>query len=127
ERHRLGLAFRGEDPYAAGVAAAAGPRRGARAAPLASRELLVLRALLGRQDLADLGARGLANRRSARLALTLRETAQRHHLLPRVGQDRVEFLLLLGAEPEARHQPLAHLARRPAPADRKSTRLHSSH
>src|SRR5436853_320139 len=37
---------------------------------------------------------------------------RRRHLLRRLGQDRVELLLLLGAEPEAGHEPLPHLTRR---------------
>src|SRR5439155_18130747 len=112
EGHRLGFAVRVEDPDAPGVAATAERRRVARAAAVAARELLVLRALLGREDLANLRAGGLADLRGARLALALGKVPQRRHLLPRLGQDRVELLLLLGAEPEAGHEPLPHLTRR---------------
>src|SRR4029077_4452453 len=76
------------------------------AAALAGAHLVVLGLLLGREHLADAHARGLADARALGLALLLGE---RLHLLARVGEDRVELLLLRGRQVEGLGQPLLHL------------------
>src|SRR5439155_24834898 len=83
-------------------------------AALARAHLVVFRALLGREHLADAAARRLTESRALGLALLLGE---RLHLLARVGEDRVELLLLRRGEVERLGEPLLHLlARGPAAA-----------
>src|SRR5712691_10771836 len=101
-RDGLRLAIGAEDPQAA--------RRGA-AATLAARELVVLRLLLRREDLANARPHPFADALSLALALLLREPGapERDHLLPHVVEDRIDLRLLVGREIERLDEPLAHL------------------
>src|SRR4029450_5035191 len=69
----------------------------AAAAALARAHLVVLRALLGREHLADTRARGFTDARALGLPILLGEA---HHLLARVGEGPIHLcpLLLVGVE-----------------------------
>ena len=97
------------DEHAAGRAALGVAPAGA---ATAARRFVVARLLLGREDLADAQPRGLADPLAALLALVFGSLPQSLHLLPAVLQDRIELLLLLLRELEARDEPLADLLER---------------
>src|SRR3989442_12033131 len=91
------------------------------AAPL-GRELVIARALLGGQHLADAGPHRLEDLLGARLALLLAQprALQRLELAAPVRKDRIELRLLLGGEPQAEHETLAQVLAPPRPARRPS-------
>src|SRR5438128_6590123 len=100
--HRLGLAIGADDPHPAGRSAAAA---------LTAGELVVLRLLLRREDLANARPHRFPRALNLGLALLLGKPGapQRDHLLAHVIEDRVDLRLLLGRQIERLHEPLTHL------------------